>query len=1044
MHVEKPNKTIDFPAMEKDILALWHQENTFQKSIDQRPADKLYHFYDGPPFATGLPHFGHFVPGSVKDAFCRYATMKGFRAQRRFGWDCHGVPVELLVQKELGLNGKVDIERFGIGAFNKACRESVVRYTKEWRDYVQKLGRWVDMDNDYRTMDLPFMESVWAVFKKLWEKGLIYEGQFVVSYSTALGTTLSNFEATLDYRDIQDPSLTVRAKLTGAHTGKSLLVWTTTPWTLPANVAVAIDGKGTYAEIIDKNTGEHLYLLKSRLESYWPESASYQLVREFLGHELHGVRYEPFFSGLAHKNAATAFTVYETDYVLHDTGTGAVHTAPAFGEDDFAAAKQYQLPVVDHLDLNGKYLDGSLPELTGLDFKAGDKIIIAHLKKQGFVFKHETFVHSYPHCYRSGVPLMYRVVPSWFVKIEEHRELLSRVNDQIHWVPEHIQHGRFGKWLANARDWNIGRSRYWGNPLPVWKDNDTGEIVCIGSVAELQQYTDQKITDLHMECIDHIQIPSRKNPGRFLKRVPFVLDCWFESGSMPYAQNHYMFNPEENFLSQFPADFICEGIDQTRGWFYTLTLLSSLLFQKPAFKNVIVNGLVLAEDGKKMSKSLKNFPDPMHTLSQFGADSVRLFLLGSPATAAEEVRFSTEGVKESTRRILLPLWNAYSFFATYASLDAFDPQAHRQTSTDDLDMWIHLRQNQLLKLVNDNMQAYEIAPVVPAIMAFLDDLNNWYIRRSRRRFWSGDKAAYTTLYDVLLLTTQILAPFAPFAAEYFFGKLALTEDLKALGSVHLCLLPTAQETSKQDQELLQDVAVARQVVELGRTIRVTHKIKNKQPLQLLTVGVLSEETAARILKMQAVICQELNVKGVQVTRDPSALAQISVKPNFKVLGKTMGDRMKAFQEALTHLPTSEALRALQGLSICVEGETFTAEQVVVALRPSGHHLVATENDVVAALDPHITPELKLEGIARELISLVQKARKAAQFDVSDRIQLCIVCREDLLQAIFKNQAEIEEETLSTIVPTLPTASYTTTVDCEGEQVQLLLNKDQIA
>jgi isoleucyl-tRNA synthetase len=1049
MKVQKPEKNINFPSIELEISKKWDEENTFQKSIDGRPEHNKYNFYDGPPFATGLPHFGHFVPSSIKDAFPRYFTMKGFRVERRFGWDCHGVPVELLIQKELGLNGKIEIEKYGIDKFNAACRESVVRYAKEWRNYIKRLGRWVDMENEYRTMDLPFMESVWSIFKKLWDKNFIYEGKFVVSYSTALGTTLSNFEASQDYRDIQDPSLTVKAKLKGSHSGKNLLVWTTTPWTLPANLAIAVDGKGTYVEIQDKQTSEHYYILKTRLSAYWPKEDSYTIVREFFGEELQNIEYEPFFdahsnlglqkalAGSTNNNTEAIYKVYCTNYVLHDTGTGAVHTAPAFGEDDFNAAKQYNLPILDHLDSNGKYLEGILPELTGLDFKSGDKIIIQHLKKLNFVFKHETFVHSYPHCYRSGVPLMYRAVPSWFVKIEQNRELLLKINEQINWVPDHIKQGRFGKWLENARDWNIGRSRYWGNPIPVWKNNETGELLCIGSVKELEQYTETKITDLHMEFIDGIKIPSQKYPGTMLTRVPFVLDCWFESGSMPYAQHHYPFEREQEFSSLFPADFICEGLDQTRGWFYTLTLLSSLLFETPAFKNVVVNGLILAEDGKKMSKSLKNYPDPMATIDEYGADSIRLFLLSSPATTAEEVRFSIEGVKESTRRVLLPLWNAYSFFATYASIDHFDPQLQLENSDHDLDIWIKLRLNQLLQTIDVCMNSYQIAQVAPAIVEFLDDLNNWYIRRSRRRFWDSDKKAYSTLYEVLLQTTQILAPFAPFAAEYFYSKLALTKDLQQTESVHLSILPEPKILTDKEQQLLNEVATARRVVELGRTIRVTHKIKNRQPLASITVGVLSKEMLNLIKKMETVICQELNVKQVNVTQDPSSLAKIFVKPNFKILGKTLGDKIKELQNLLNQINETTALKALKKETIQVGEFILTAEQVIVELRPSGSHLVATDSELVAALDPTISDELKMEGIARELISLIQKARKSANFNVEDRIKLHVSCSPQLYTAILQNKDYIEEETLSSIEEnTINIPEYSISVDCEGEKVDL--------
>ena len=767
MKVKKPQEQIDFSKIEKDVLTKWERENTFLKSVESRPRNKRFNFYDGPPFATGLPHFGHFVPSSIKDSVARYYTMKGYRVERRFGWDCHGVPVEMLVQKELGLNGRKDIESFGISKFNDACRKTVLRYTKEWRHYIQKLGRWVDMDNEYRTMDIDYMESVWAVFKMLWEKELIYESKVILSYSPALGTTLSNFEASLDYRDIQDPSLTVAFSLKGSHSGKSLLVWTTTPWTLPANTAISVDPKGLYCEVFDKKTSRLYYLLKMRLEDYWQDKESYEIKREFLGKELHKVSYEPLFQHYVNHSKENDFKIYGADYVDHETGTGAVHTAPAFGEDDFNLARKYDLSLVDHLDENGLYLKNNIAALVGLNFREGNKIIIKELKEKDFVFRHDTIVHSYPFCYRSGCPLFYRAVPSWFLKMEEFRELFLKINDKIHWMPRHIKNGRFGKWLENARDWNIARSRYWGNPLPVWKNTATGETLCMGSIKELERYTSHKVTDLHIDYIDSIEISSPDGHGTF-KRVPFVLDCWFESGSMPYAQAHFPFEKEDDFESLFPADFICEGLDQTRGWFYTLTALAAHLFKKPAFKNVVVNGLVLAEDGKKMSKSLKNYPDPMKTLDEFGADSVRLFLLSSQATLGEEVRFSVDGVKDTTRRMLLPFWNAYTFFATYTSLDNWDSKKDIELSQEPLDHWIMLMVNRLLKRVDISMENYDISSVFPEILDFVENLNNWYIRRNRKRFWNSDFKAYSTLYTVLVRSIKVLAPFAPFSLSIYF------------------------------------------------------------------------------------------------------------------------------------------------------------------------------------------------------------------------------------------------------------------------------------
>lgn len=1041
MKVAKPPKQIHFPQMETQILAKWEAEDTFQKSLNHRKEAPPFHFYDGPPFATGLPHFGHFVPSSIKDAFPRYFTMKGYHVARRFGWDCHGVPVEMLVQKELGLKGRADIESFGIAQFNQACRESVLRYTGQWRQYMKKLGRWVDMENEYRTMDTPFMESVWAVIQKLWNQNLIYEGLKVVSYSTALGSALSNFEASLDYRDVQDPSVTLKARIVegGKWEGASLLVWTTTPWTLPVNVAVAVDPEGTYARVKPSDSAETLILLQSRLPDFF-NPAQIQVLETFKGQELEGLKYQPWFNCFSEKWNGACHRIYGTSYVLHDTGTGAVHTAPCFGEDDFGCAQAHGLPYIDHIDVNGNLLPGNPTGTEGLYFKDSDKPLMGLLKKTNVVFKHDTIVHSYPMCYRSGTPLMYRAQPGWFVNVLSIKAKLQENNLKINWVPDHIKEGRFGRWLENARDWNISRSRFWGNPIPIWQ-NAEGERICLGSLKELQRYSSQPITDLHMEHIDHITIPSPTGKSD-LKRVPFVLDCWFESGSMPYAQNHYPFEHAEDFLSLFPADFICEGLDQTRGWFYSLNVLSTALFGTPAFKNCVVNGLVLAEDGRKMSKSLKNFPDPMETIDAYGSDSIRLFLLNSPATTADEVRFSVEGVKENTRRILLPLWNAYSFFSTYASLEGFCPEEHAQRfpqkSSHDMDQWVGMRFQKLVAEVDETMGRYHIAKAVPALADFLDDLNNWYIRRSRRRFWEGDVHAFSTLFDVLVGVCKVIAPFAPFAAEFFYQELSYTHAMKKTGSVHLESWPQVREITPLESHMDARVALTRRVVELGRQVRTQNKLKIRQPLASITVGLLDVEQKKALESMSQVIAEELNVKQVYFSLQPDSLAKIFVKPNFKALGKSLGDRIKELQQALQSLDASTSLAALKGDAITVAGIPLDASQYQVELRPSGSQLVAADSQMVVSLDPVITDSLKWEGLARELVSHIQKCRKSGDFQVEDRLFVHVEVTGPLNQALQANLSYVEDETLCQFQPHPPTHAYQQEVDLEGDKVTVTL------
>ena len=1038
MKMNKPPKSLHLPSVEKEILEFWEAKDIPARIMKPDSTKPTYTYIDGPPFATGLPHFGHFIPNSLKDAFARYYSMKGYYAVRPFGWDCHGVPVEMLIQKELGIKSTQEIEAYGIGPFNKACRESVQKHTHDWREYFKRLGRWVDYSKQYQTMDRSYMESVWAIFKELFDKGYIYEGKFVVNYSPELGTTLSNFEAGLDYRDVQDPSLTVSFKLTSpGFEGKNVLVWTTTPWTLPANVAVAVHPDMTYCEI--SYDSQFYFVLENKVEAYFKDS--YTLVRTLKGEELAGLSYEPLFTEFTKNENKNSFKLYSASYVLADMGSGFVHAAPAFGEDDFSLSKKFDLEIVDHLNVNGRFLPGN-QEWEGLFFKDSDKLIIQNLKKRNLIFKHETFVHSYPFCYRSGAPLFYRAVPSWFVKIEENRELFLKTNDSIHWVPEHIKHGRFGKWLANARDWNIARSRYWGNPIPIWRNEETEEIVCLGSIEELSRYTSEPISDLHMDAIEHITIPSKIKPGAVLKRVPFVLDCWFESGSAPYAPYHYPFENKESFEKSFPADLICEGLDQTRAWFYTLTILSTLLKGKSAFKNVIVNGLVLAEDGKKMSKSQKNFPDPMLTIDECGADSLRIFLLSSSATRGEEVCFNIAGVKECTRRYLLPIWNAYSFLATYASLDGFDPDNKTEESSQPLDRWISLLSVKLVQSLEHSMVSCEIAIFFEQLQSFLELLNNWYIRRNRRRFWSGDHSAHKTLHDVLIRVTKVLAPFAPFFSDYVYGLLTGVTHQESIHFSSVNKDDLAYVFTEEDNRLLKKMECLCNVIELGRQVRVTHKIKNRQPLSSMTIGILDPKLKAYIEDSQDMISDELNVKKLFITEEPFNLASILVKPNFKTLGKVLGPKMKEFQSFLESLSFDKRRAVLSGGSVEFDGKEILADDLVVELRPQvSSHLVATGPEFVVALDGNLTDELILEGQARDLVSLIQKARKNAGFEVEDRVSLHLQTHSpELTRAISENKSYIEEETLSQIsLQPLTQTKYNETVEVNKTEVVIHLS-----
>ncbi len=765
-----PPAQLDLPAVEREILQLWSDRSTMARSLaattrpdgSPRPA---FVFYDGPPFATGLPHYGHLLAGTIKDIIPRFWFMRGYQVERRFGWDCHGLPIESLVESELGLHGKADIEAYGVPNFNAACRAGVLRFTAEWEQVVGRMGRWVDFRNDYKTMDTSFMETVWWVFGELWTAGRIYEGYRVQPVSPALGTPLSNFEVAQGpqerdpvtrkdgHKRRQDPSLTVRFQLEDEDA--SLWAWTTTPWTLPSNLALAVHPDTTYVKIRVEATGEIAYLEPSRLAEYQARGrvgATTELAR-LPGRDLVGRPYAPLLPFFAtHRTGPdgvrTAFRVVGATYVSTDSGTGIVHQAPAFGEDDFQVGQAEGLPLICPVNLSGIF-DDRVGEFAGMFVKDADKPIVERLKREGRVVDQDTIVHAYPHCYRTEQPLLYMALSTWFMRVEALRDRLVAHNREIRWVPEHVGSGRFGNWLENARDWNLSRNRYWGTPLPVWRcDRDPSHMVCVGSVAELERLAGRdpgSITDLHREHVDDITWPSPA--GGTMRRIPEVFDCWFESGSMPYAQNHYPFDTarKAHVEANLPAHFIAEGLDQTRGWFYTLHVLSTALFDRPAFQNVIVNGLILAADGKKMSKRLKNYPDPSHVIASFGADALRAYLINSAVVRGEPMKFGKDAndltgecVKDTLRLAILPLWNAYKFLATYAAADGWSPTAADLGPGDlgnGLDRWISSRVGSFLVELTATYEAYDLANLMPAFLRISDDLNNWYIRRGRRRYW---------------------------------------------------------------------------------------------------------------------------------------------------------------------------------------------------------------------------------------------------------------------------------------------------------------------
>ena len=977
---------INFPELESRILEFWRQENIFRKSVEERPADNEFIFYDGPPFATGLPHYGHLLAGTIKDVIPRYKTMQGYRVERRFGWDCHGLPVEYEIEQTLGLKGRPDIEEFGIGNFNEECRKIVLRYASEWRETVERMARWIDFDNDYKTMDLTFMESVWWIFDQLWKKGLIYEGVKVMPYSWRVSTPLSNFEANLNYKDTQDPSVTVKFALT-SEPNNFILAWTTTPWTLPSNLALCAGPNLNYVCLQPHESEEKYWICEGRLSAYF-EEGSYQIIKKCAGKELEGLAYEPIFRFADGRvDLSKARRVLLDEYVSDESGTGIVHQAPAFGEDDLRICQREGIPVFDPVDTEGNFCT-YMDFIAGMNIKEADKTIIRELKEQGSLFRQDTIQHSYPFCWRTDTPLIYKAISTWFVNVEAIKDRMVSHNQTVHWVPTHIRDGRFGKWLENARDWAISRNRYWGTPLPIWRSED-GDILCFGNVADLEEAVGQKITDLHKHFLDDLLI--NKN-GKTYRRIPEVLDCWFESGAMPYAQQHYPFENKELFEENFPANFICEGLDQTRGWFYTLVVHAAALFDAPAFRNCIVNGLILAEDGKKMSKRLKNYPDPVEMLDRYGADAIRLYMLNSVAVQGESLRFSEQGLVEVTRSVLLPLWNSLSFLSTYAEIDGWEPTEANLAveKTNPLDRWIMSCLQGLIAEVHSAMDLYELNRASAPFVHFIDLLTNWYLRRSRRRFWKDGRgqdkmSAYATLFLVLRDLSKIIACFVPYVAEGIYESLRREGDPI---SVHLDYFPAVDDKSR-DTELETRMDLVLAAVNMGRALRSKHQLKTRQPLQRLFL-ITRDPEAQRILnELDALLLDELNIKELVLTENEEDLVGLSAQANFRVLGKRLGKRMKEVANQIKTLDLENIRRLQDGGSVTLQhtdGEvTLTLEDVLIQRSQREGLLVESSGSVTIALDTQLNESLIKEGLAREFVNKVQHMRKEQDLAVMDRI-----------------------------------------------------------
>lgn len=1010
----------DFVELEKEVLKFWDEDKTFEKSVHNRDGAAEFVFYDGPPFANGTPHYGHIMVSYVKDVVARFQTMNGKKVERRLGWDCHGLPAEMAAEKQLGVSGRKQIEAFGVEKFNDFCRSDVLKYSGIWVEMFKRIGRWVDFNHDYKTMNLPFMESVIHNFKELYDKGLVYEDYRVLPYSWCAETPLSNFEVNLGYKDKTDNAITVLFKL---EDGRKILVWTTTPWTLPSNLMLAVGKDIDYA--VMEEDGQQYILAEARLGSYKKQLESAVRVGTVKGTELLGMSYEPMFPYFKHLKDKGAFKVLSGDFVSTEDGTGVVHIAPGFGQDDFEACRAYDenFPVVCPVDEAGKFT-AEVADYEGQQVFDTNEPIMQWLKANGILVKKEQYTHTYPFCWRTDTPLIYKAMSSWFVKVTDFRDEMVKNNQQINWIPGHIKDGRFGKWLEGARDWSISRNRFWGTPIPVWKSDNPQfpRVDVFGSVAELKEKTGFDVDNLHKPYIDDVVYPNPDDPSgkTMMRRVSDVFDCWFESGSMPYAQIHYPFENKEWFDKHFPADFIVEAIDQTRGWFYTLTVLSTALHNRPAFKNCICTGLLMAEGGQKLSKRLKNYPDPNEILETVGSEALRWFLVSSPVLKGGNVAVDKEGkeIAKASRAAMIPLWNAFYFFTLYANAENYHAK-EITLSKEAIDNYILSKLKLLVQKTKHGLETYDVAETCSELASFMEILNNWYIRRTRDRFWEGDTQAFDTLYTVLVNVAKAAAPVMPFITEYIYKNLTGEE------SVHLCDYPTL-DGIQTDDKLMADMDFVQDLCSTGKFIREEKNLRNRLPLASLTVigATLSPE-------YQEIVKDELNVKEVKFDSNLANYATKNIYLYTPLLGKTLGKDMGAVMAA--YKQGQWTLNADGTLSIA--GKTLTPDLFEVRLNMkdgvAGQAFV--NNKAVLTLDTNVTDALKREGMARDFVRLVQTLRKEKDFNISDRIELSYQTEDsELTLALQENEPYIAEQVLATKVT--PVANSGTKADIEGKSI----------
>ncbi|HET6569202.1 MAG TPA: isoleucine--tRNA ligase [Rhodothermales bacterium] len=1066
-------KGFDLPAIEQEILAWWAEHDTFAKSVAQREGAPTFSFYEGPPTANGRPGIHHVMARTIKDAFCRYKSMKGYYVERKAGWDTHGLPVEIEVEKELGLEGRHQVEAYGIEKYNAACRRSVLRYKELWDELTARMGYWVDMEHPYVTFKTHYIETVWWLLKQIYEKGLLYQGYKIQWYSPGSHTVLSSHEVSLGYKEVQDPSVYVRFPVEGQE-NTYFLAWTTTPWTLISNTALAVGPEIEYVKI--RHAGEagdeYLYLAAARLSII---KEDHEVLETYTGRDLVGMTYQPLFDYfLDEGRQGGAWRVVPAYFVSTEDGTGVVHMAPAYGADDFEVGRREGLPLFNPVTPDGTFGDKAVL-VAGQWFKDADKIVNRDLRERSLLYRHETYLHNYPHDWRKGTPLMSYPVESWFIRTSSIKDRMIALNDTINWQPESIGEGRFGEWLKNNVDWALSRRRYWGTPLPIWISDRPGstEMEVIGSIAELRERVGEALPpdeelDLHRPYVDRLTWPAKD--GGTMRRVPDLIDVWFDSGAMPYAQWHYPFENRERFERTFPADFIAEGVDQTRGWFYTLHAIASLVMDSVAFKNVVVNGLVLAEDGEKMSKTKGNAVDPFQVIGTFGADVVRWYMMANNPPW-ENTRFSERGLTDTLRKFFNTLQNVYSFFATYANVDGFTyaeariPVAERP----ELDRWVMSRLNSTIQVVDASLADYNPTRATRAVERFVDELSNWHIRRSRRRFWkakagAGDGAvgavptaggsfqvetdklaAYQTVYECVVTVAKLMSPVAPFFSEWLYRALNGTAHRNPAESVHLADFPEVEEGAI-DRGLEHRMGLAQTISSIVLALRNQSGINVRQPLPRILVITGPGVDKKHVERVRDVIVDEVNVKDIEYLAASSGIVKRTAKPDFKRLGKRLGKQMKPVNEAVRGLSNEEVERFLEEerLVLHVGGEEVVLDREDVEVTSEGvaGWLVEQEDGVTVALDTTLTDELLSEGLARESVNRIQNLRKTADFDVTDRIRVEYSASDRLAEAIRQHAVWIRNETLALELESArqPEGSHVETFDIGPERLTLAVSR----